>query len=71
MRESEIDWLRQQTTRWYIVTGTFFTCYVGTDDEMTITAVAPILRKFRGKKLFQLRRWRKVQSIVRLKEEEE
>ncbi len=56
---------RQETTRWYAVSGTFFKGYVGTDDESTITATSPVLRRFRGKKLFLLRKWKEVKSVKR------
>ena len=59
------DEARQETTRWYAVKGTFFDGYVGTDDDSVITAVSPVLRKFRGKKLFLLRKWKEVESVKR------
>lgn len=55
-----------ETTRWYRVTGTFFVAGIGTDDDGRITTTAPVLRKFKGKYLFQLRRWKHVISIERM-----
>ncbi|KKN02005.1 hypothetical protein LCGC14_1122100 [marine sediment metagenome] len=62
---------KQTTTRWYRVTGEFFVGVVGTDDESTITSTSSVLRKFRGKKLFLLRKWKKVRKIERLPDEED
>lgn len=62
---------RQTTTRWYAVKGTFFDTNVGTDDDSVITAVSPVLRRFRGRKLFILRRWKQVESITRIEDEDE
>ncbi len=61
---------RQETTRWYAVKGTFFDAKVGTDDESTITTTSPVLRRFRGQKLFILRRWKEVESVARMEEGE-
>ncbi len=61
---------KQETTRWYEVEGTFFDAKVGTDDESTITTTSPVLRRFHGKKLFVLRRWKKVVSVKRMDEDE-
>ncbi len=60
---------RQNTTRWYRVVGRFFTAMVGTDDRGVITTASPVLRNFRGKHLFQLRRWKQVKKIERVAEE--
>ncbi len=61
---------RQETTHWYAVSGTFFDAKVGTDDDYVITTTSPVLRKFRGKRLFLLRKWTEVRSIKRIEEEE-
>ena len=58
----------QQTTRWYRVVGRFFVATVGTDDYGVITTTSPILRKFRGKRLFQLRNWKQVERIERMED---
>ncbi len=62
---------KQTTTRWYRVTGKFFVGVIGTDDESTITSTIPVLRKFRGKKLFVLRKWKNTLKIERLTDKEE
>lgn len=62
---------RQETTRWYRVVGTFFVCLIGTNDDGVITTTAPVLRTFKGKHLFQLRRWKQVQRIERMADSNE
>ena len=61
---------RQETTHWYAVHGTFFDAKVGTDDDYVITTTSPVLRKFRGKKLFLLRKWKETKSLELIKDGE-
>lgn len=56
------------TTVWY-VRGKSFTCLVWTDSEDVIVKTAPILSRFRGQPLANLRRWWPVVEVLRLGEE--
>lgn len=52
--------------KYYMVYGTFFTALVGVDENHIIVTAAPVLRKFKGKPLFTLRKWRQVERMEKL-----